>query len=148
MLRVGFIVRIKCKYTNETTLFLLPVLQLSTTVWELTAIPDILDSFISKTIDLVASTRSFVTLSLAFAHTCAFNLYIFIITSPWLPNKSLDIVSLEVTLLQVILLSLYHQIHWKNNLCSQLSLFHLHLIQSEFCYVTILRHESQYMKNC
>lgn len=82
-----------------------------------------------------------------FSHTCAFNVYIFITTSPWLSNKSLDIVSLEVTLLQVILLSLYHQIHWKNNLCSQLPLFHLHLIQIEFCYATILKLEFQCMKN-
>lgn len=74
--------------------------------------------YFQHSIDLVASTRFFVTLSLTFSHTCVFNLYIFIIISPWLSNKSLAIVSLEVTLLQVILLSLYHQIHWKKNICS------------------------------
>lgn len=115
---------------------------------KLTAIPGVFDSFISNTtLILLLQPDPLLLYHWFFSHTCAFNVYIFITTSPWLSNKSLDIVSLEVTLLQVILLSLYHQIHWKNNLCSQLPLFHLHLIQIEFCYATILKLEFQCMKN-
>lgn len=114
---------------------------------KLTAISDVLDSFIFNTTLILLLQSEFCYFITEFSHICTFNLYIFIITSPWLSNKSLDVVSLEVTLLQVILLSFCHQIQWKNNLCPHFLLFHLYLTKTEFCQATILKLRFQCMCN-